>query len=95
MLVPFCTLDARLNTSTRMDVGTAAEADQPQPQPPQDMNDGGITADQRNDVNQVTMDLSASSPLSIAGEPDQLESSSVSRSQELPSQNSLESHGML
>ena len=67
--------DVRLNTSTGMGEGTAAEADQPQPQPPQDMNDGGITADQRNYVNQVTMDLSASNPLSIAGEPDQLESS--------------------
>lgn len=87
--------DVRLNTSTRMNEGTAAEADQPQPPPPQDMNDGGITSDQRSNVNQVTMDLSTSSPLSIAGEPDQLESSSVSRSQELPSQNSLESHGML
>ena len=61
--------DDRLNTSTRMDEGIAAEGDQPQPQPPQDMNDGGITANQRNDVNHA-MDLSASNPLSIAGEPD-------------------------
>ena len=61
----------------------------------QDMNDGGITANQtENDVNHA-MDLSASNPLSIAGEPDHLESGSVSRSQELPSQNSLESDGML
>ncbi|MCG8625276.1 MAG: hypothetical protein MJE68_25165 [Proteobacteria bacterium] len=54
------------------------------------MNDGGITANQKNDVNHA-MDFQ----LPIAGEPDQLESSSISRSQELPSKNSLESHGML
>ena len=89
---------------SNVQLGTVEEADRSQ-----DMNDRGIAADQRVD-NQPTLtlssdeswDVSSSNPLTIAGDTinDQLESSPIARNQGqdatlMPSQSSLESHGML